>query len=307
MRYTFIKTLTEEAKKNKDIMLLTGDLGFTVFEDFREKYPDRFINVGVAEQNLMGIAAGLALSGKTVFAYSIATFVTMRPFEQIRNDIAIHNLSVVVVGTGAGLSYGDAATTHHAIEDISLMRSIPGMTILCPADPTEAEWATRAAILLKKPTYLRLGKKGEPILYTKKPKLILGKGSVLNKGNDLAILATGNIVENALAAARLLARRAINCLVVSIHTVKPIDVKLIKSLSKRFPLIVTIEEHNIIGGLGSAVAEIISESISPVKLLRIGIPDMFFSKTGSQAYLRDLIGLNPNAISDRIYTHFKKK
>src|SRR3989344_9693914 len=144
MRYAFIKTLTQEAAKNSRIMLLTGDLGFTVFEDFCDRFPKQFINVGVAEQNMMGVAAGLALTGKIVFAYSIATFASMRPFEQIRNDIASHNASVIVVGTGAGLSYGHDSITHHAVEDINLMRGIPGMTILCPADPYETRFATIA-------------------------------------------------------------------------------------------------------------------------------------------------------------------
>ena len=146
MRYAFIKTLIKEAEKKKKIMLLTGDLGFTVFEKFQKKFPERFINVGVAEQNMMAIASGLALSGRIVFAYSIATFATMRPFEQIRNDIALHQLPVIVVATGAGLCYGHAGITHHATEDLNLMRASPEMTVLCPADPVEVEWATRQAI-----------------------------------------------------------------------------------------------------------------------------------------------------------------
>lgn len=302
MRYTFVKTLRNLARKNKKIYLLTGDLGYTVFEEFREEFPDRFINVGVAEQNLMSIASGLAMTDKVVFAYSIATFATMRPFEQIRNDIAAHNSSVVIVGTGAGLSYADASITHHAIEDISLMRTIPTMTVLCPADPIETEWATRESASRKSPVYLRLGKKGEPILYEKRPILTIGKGSLLIKGSSIAILAIGNIVHNALQAAILLAKRNIRASVYSIHTVKPIDRKLIEQLCKTYKLLVTVEEHSVIGGLGSTVAEIVSEQPSRnLHHLKIAIPDTFIFTIGSQKYLREKIGLSPEKIAKSIY------
>lgn len=301
MRYAFIKTLTKEAKKNQKIILLTGDLGFTVFEEFRDQFPDRFINVGVAEQNMMGVAAGLALSGKIVFAYSIATFATMRPFEQIRNDIAAHNLPVVVVGTGAGLSYGNAHITHQAIEDLNLMRGIPGMTIFCPADPVETSWATRQAIKIKKPVYLRLGKKGEPVLYKKTAKFKLGKGRILKEGKEVAILATGNLVFNALKAAEILGKKDIQAAVVSLHTLKPIDINLIQKFSLKFPFLITVEEHNIIGGLGSAVAEVITEKKQKARLIRLGIPDQFVTEIGSQNFLREKLGLSPKQIAEKIY------
>ncbi len=302
MRYAFIKTVTQEAEKDNRIMLLTGDLGFTVFEDFRDRFPKQFINVGVAEQNMMGVAAGLALTGKIVFAYSIATFASMRPFEQIRNDIASHNASVVVVGTGAGLSYGHASITHHAQEDIAIMRTIPGMTILCPADPIETTWATREAIKLKRPVYLRLGMKGEPNLYQTKPTLHLGKGSMLQKGKGIAIIATGNIVGNALSTANLLAKHRIRPTVVSMHTIKPFDTTLITRLGQTHRLLVTIEEHNIIGGLGSAVAEVLAEQkTAKARLLRLGISDRFVYEKGSQQYLREILGLNPEKIAKTIY------
>lgn len=301
MRYAFVNTLIKEAKKNKNIMLLSGDLGFTVFEEFKKTFPNRFINVGVAEQNMMGIAAGLALSGKIVFTYSIATFATMRPLEQIRNDVALHNVPVIIVGTGAGLSYGEAANTHYAIEDIHLMRGIPGMTILCPADPIEAVWATQTAVRLKKPLYLRLGKKGEPTIHKNTPKLQIGKGAKLTQGNDFVILATGNIVAHALWAAGLIKRyNKKTATVISMHTIKPIDKKLILTLTKKFPLIVTVEEHNIIGGLGSAVSEIIAEEKTTTTLLRIGIPDTFVTVIGSQEYLRKKMNLTPELIAKTI-------
>ena len=306
MRIAFINTLIKEAGKNKDIMLLTGDLGFSVFEEFRNKYPDRFINVGVAEQNLMGVASGLALAGKIVFAYSIATFATMRPFEQIRTDIASHNLSVIVVGSGAGLSYGHDSITHHATEDIHLMRGIPGITILSPADPYEVAWATKISIRLGKPVYLRLGKRNEPILYKKRASLKLGKGSILLKGKDVAIVATGNIVSNALEAAKIISKYNIFPTVVSMHTLKPLDKDLIKHLSSASSIIVSVEEHNTIGGLGSSIAEVLAQNSHNAKLISIGIPDRFLFEIGSQNFLRERIGLLPHQIAEKIKLEIKK-
>lgn len=306
MRVAFIKTLIKEAEKNNKIMLLTGDLGFSIFEEFKERFPDRFINVGVAEQNLMGVATGLAMSGRIVFAYSIATFATMRAFEQIRTDVASHNMPVIIVGSGAGLSYGHDSITHHATEDISLMRSIPGMTILCPGDPYETVWATRASIKCNKPVYLRLGKKGEPLLYKNPVSLKIGKGSVLRNGKDFVIIATGNIVSNALEAANILSKKNINATLVSMHTLKPIDKNLIKSLSKKFKVIITVEEHSILGGLGSAVSEIISEENKGTKIVKFGVPDRFLFEIGSQNFLRERIGLLPHQIAEKIKSEIKK-
>lgn len=306
MRIAFIKTLIKEAEKNNKIMLLTGDLGFSIFEEFKERFPDRFINVGVAEQNLMGVATGLAMSGRIVFAYSIATFATMRAFEQIRTDVASHNMPVIIVGSGAGLSYGHDSITHHATEDISLMRSIPGMTILCPGDPYETEWATRASIKRNKPVYLRLGKKGEPLLYKNPVSLKIGRGSVLRNGKDFVIIATGNIVSNALEASNILSKENINATLVSMHTLKPIDKNLIKNLSKKFKVIITVEEHSILGGLGSAVSEIISEENKGTKIVKFGVPDIFLFEIGSQNFLREKIGLLPHQIAKRIKSEIKK-
>ena len=299
MRYTFIKELTKQAKKNKQIILLTADLGFTVFESFAKALPKQFINVGVAEANMIGTATGLELSGKIVFCYSIATFASMRTFEQIRNDVCAHNASVTIVGSGAGLSYSDAGTSHHALEDIAIIRSLPNMHVLCPADPVETTWATAQAISLAKPVYLRLGKKGEPIIPATK-KLTLGKARVLKKGPDVVIIATGNIVYTTLLAATLLEKQGIHATVLSIHTVKPLDKKLLITLASAFPLFVTVEEHSIIGGLGSAVAEVVSELKNPPQLKRIGLPDTFVHIGGTHAYLRSYYGLSAEAIATTI-------
>lgn len=302
MRYAFVKTLIEQAEKNKKITLLTADLGYTVFEEFRDKFSDRFINVGVAEQNMIGIATGLALVGKIVFVYSIATFATMRAFEQIRNDIAIHNLPVIIVGSGAGLSYGTGSITHHAIEDVNLMRGIPNMTIICPADPLETIWATKQAIKINKPVYLRIGKKGEPNIYDKHPNLKIGKPSIIQKGKEIVIFAMGNIVYNTLQAVKTLNNKNIRPTVISFHTIKPIDKKIIKIILKTHHIVITVEEHSIIGGLGTTISEILAEENLDTILFRIGIPDKFIFKIGSQIFLRKEIGLDAESLAEKIYT-----
>jgi transketolase len=300
MRYTFIKELIEQAKKNKNIMLLTADLGYTVVEEFGNKFPDRFINVGVAESNMIGIATGLALSGKIVFVYSIASFATLVPYESIRNDIASHNAHVIIVGSGAGLSYSDAGPSHHAIEDIAVLQTIPNMNIIAPADPTEMRWATETAVKLKKPVYLRIAKKGEPIIYKKQPTLAFGKGSILDNGKDFVIISTGNIVYNSIKSSVLLNKKGLHGTIISMHTLKPIDEKLINNLSKKFKTIFTVEEHYEIGGLGSIVSNIITKYNLKSKLVKIAIPDIFVKESGSHDFLRNKYGLSPEKISKTI-------
>ncbi len=302
MRDAFSKTLTRLAIQNKNLILLTGDLGYTVFEDFIKTHPTRFINMGVAEANMMGVACGLSLQGFIPVVYSIATFATMRGFEQIRTDICVHNANVKIVGTGGGLSYGHAGSTHHSLEDIAIMRSLPNMTIICPSDPIQAEMATEQMIIQKGPVYLRLGKRGEPIIYKKPIKFKIGKGIVLKEGKKAAIIATGNLVYNAILASKILANRGINITVIDMHTVKPLDKKLVLQLMKRHELICTLEEHSIIGGLGSAVAEVIAEN--PIKknlhFYRFGIPDIFIERAGSQEFLRKKYQLTSEKISGKI-------
>jgi transketolase len=300
MRYAFVKELTKQAEKNKNIMLLTGDLGYSVFEEFRDKFPKQFINAGVAESNMMGVATGLAMSGKIVFVYSIATFATLTAFESIRNDIALHNAHVIIVGSGAGISYADAGASHHAVEDIALLRTIPNMHIFAPADPVETAWATKMAIVLKKPTYLRLGKRGEPVLYAKAPDLKFGKGSILKTGSDFAIISTGNIVYNSLLSAQLLEKRGLKGTVVSMHTLKPIDKKLIKQICSKFKHIFTVEEHYEIGGLGSIVSDIIVKEGFTNKLTKIALPDIFIREVGTQEFLRKKYNLSPEKIAKTI-------
>jgi len=309
MRYAFVNELIKRAKNNKNLYLLTADLGYTVFENFQKTYPKQFINVGIAEANMMGLAAGMALCGKTVFTYSISTFATLRPYEQIRNDICSHNAHVIIVGSGAGLSYSDGGLTHHGVQDIALMRLLPNMTVLCPADPTEVSWAVSEAIKLKGPVYIRLGKKGEPNLYTnnKNIKLKLGQGSELKKGKDIALIGTGNIVYNVTKAAEILEKKGLSTAVISMHTVKPIDKKIIKELSKNVKMIITVEEHSLIGGLGDAVLDNINNfSNHKIHFLKIGLTDEFVKCAGTHDFLRKKYNLSPEKIAQKVLSIYKK-
>lgn len=308
MRNAFIKELTSQAQRNKNIILLTGDLGFTVFENFQVTFPKRFYNMGVAEAHMMGVASGMALSHLKPIVYSIATFASMRGFEQIRNDICLHNADVKIIGSGAGLSYGHAGSTHHSLEDIALMRSLPNMTVIAPSDSYSCAVLTSAIIASRGPVYFRLGKKGEPKVYKKRTKLQIGKGVVLKEGKDAAIIATGNMVHNALIAGEILSHKHIACEIIDMHTIKPIDRKLIRSILTQIPVVITLEEHHTIGGLGSAISEIIAECDNkhhPQKFKMLGIPDTFVKEVGSQEYLRKLYGLTPPQIAKYIQQTYK--
>jgi transketolase len=287
MRTTFINTLTEEAKSNENIFIITPDLGFSVLERFRDLFPNRFLNVGIAEQNAVGVASGLALSGKIVYVYSIVPFVTMRCFEQVRVDAAYMNTNIRLVGVGAGLSYGPAGATHHSIEDIAVMRSLPNMTVCCPGDPLEVREIVRQSVNYPGPMYIRIGKNGEPTIHKENQQLIIGKAIQITEGEDLIIITTSNMLEEGKQIVNSLKGKGKSATLVSMHTIKPFDtVAVLGLINKRIPM-VTLEEHNIIGGLGSAVAEVIAESGQAVRFKRIGIKDIFCHEVGSQQYLRD--------------------
>lgn len=306
MRTTFINTLSEIAEKDPRVFLLTGDMGFSVFERFREHFPERFYNIGIAEANMVGVAAGLALTGKTVFIYSIMPFVTMRCYEQIRIDVCYHNLNVKIVGVGGGISYASQGATHHATEDIAIMRALPGMKVICPSDPFEAKEAVKAVIQTPGPAFIRLGKNNEPTLYPDRNEFGLGKGYVIRDGKDISIIATGNMVEAAVKVASTLSDQGIDTRLVSMHTVKPIDEALIKECLRDTKAIFTIEEHNIIGGLGSAVAEVVAEENNAgVLFRRFGIPDIFIKCVGDQQYMRNKLGLDTDQITSRILDYVR--
>jgi transketolase len=306
MRQAFIQELTNQSKNNKNIVLLTADLGYTVFEEFKSKYPKQFFNVGVAEANMIGIATGMALSGKTVFAYSIASFATLKTIEQIKNDVAVHNAHVIVVGSGSGLSYSNSGPTHHTLEDLAVLRTIPNITIFSPADPYEVRWSVEQAIKLKKPVYIRLGKKGEPLLYYKKTKLSLGKPSILSEGKDYLIISTGNMVANVVEAEKILKEKGFRGTVVSLHTIKPLDEKVLSSLLKKYKYIFTVEEHTLLGGLGSIISEIMTGyHIKNAELVKIGVPDKFTLIAGDLKFIRDQYGLNSEQIANTIFKKLK--
>ncbi|GGI46216.1 1-deoxy-D-xylulose-5-phosphate synthase [Paenibacillus marchantiophytorum] len=288
MRNTFIDTLVEEAKLNENIYIITPDLGFSVLERFGELFPDRLINVGIAEQNAVGIAAGLALSGKIVYVYSIVPFVTMRCFEQVRVDVAYMMTNVRLVGVGAGLSYGPAGATHHSIEDIAIMRALPNMTVCCPGDPIEVREIIRQSVTYQGPMYIRLGKNGEPKIHNEQTRVQIGKAIEVVAGKDVAILTTSNMLE---AGSDIVKKLDIeygkSATLISVATIKPLDLEVITRLINTSIPIITLEEHNIIGGLGSAVSEVIAESGKAVPFKRFGIKDEYSHYVGSHSYLRE--------------------
>lgn len=297
MRTTFARTLLRLARKDSRIMLLTGDLGYSVFEPWQEQIPSQYLNAGLAEQNMTGVAAGMAMEGMRPIIYSIVPFVTMRNFEQIRNDICYQNLNVKIVGVGAGFSYGPYGHTHHGLEDMGILRTIPGLTILAPGDPVEVELATRAMMRHIGPVYMRLGKAGEPVVHTKKPVFKVGKGIVVQDGKDVTIIATSTMLARAVEVAkRVVLKGNISVRVISMPTIKPLDEKIIIESAKKTKVIVTLEEHSMIGGLGSAVAEVLSESGLPVKFKRIAVPDRFTKVIGLQEYMRRANGLGIGSI-----------
>ncbi len=300
MRRAFIDTLVEGARTDERVWLIVADLGFSVLEEFRKAYPDRFINVGIAEQNAVGVAAGLALSGKMPYFYSIVPFVTMRCFEQVRNDVAYMRTNVRLVGIGGGLTYGAAGPTHHAIEDIAILRALPGMTVCCPGDPHEVQELMVRSFEHEGPMYLRLGKSGERHVHAPGTKIALGQAVQLIDGTDVAIITTGNVLDVGKDAVDRLAGKGIFAALISMPTVKPLDVAPIKKLIDAGTPMVTLEEHNIKGGLGSAVSEVIAEAGKGVKFIRIGIPDEYSRYVGSQEFMRRKFGLDADTVVAKV-------
>ena len=305
MRDTVIRTLIEEAKKNKDIELITGDLGFGVLKPFYEQLPNQFTNAGIAEQSMTGIAAGMALSGKTVFTYSIGNFPTLRCVEQIRNDCAYMKANVKIICVGGGFVYGSLGMSHQATDDIAIIRALPDVTVVCPGDPTEAAEAVKAIINTKGTVYLRLGRGGEKKIHESIDSFQIGKAIKLKEpkaesGKKIALFSTGAILEEAVEAAQMLEDEGIGVEQYSFHTVKPIDKEVIEKCAKNHDYIVTVEEHNVIGGFASAVSEVLSETDEKVKLIKIGIPDEYCTAVGNQNYLRSLYGMRAEQIAKKV-------
>ncbi len=302
MRDKFVETLLGEVKKNPNIILITGDLGFGVLDDFREIYPDNFINAGVAEQNMAGIAAGLAFEGKIVFTYSIANFPTMRCYEQIRNDICYHNLNVNIVSVGGGFSYGSLGMSHHATEDLAVMRCLPNMTMLSPSGLWETSEATRALINKTGPGFLRLDKSvGIDLPLFDNEKFILGNPRKMTDGSDCTLFVTGGILSEAQKAQKILMKKGISIKIINIHTIKPININSIIDECDETKAIVTLEEHTIDGGLGSILSEIMADNqIAGKKFLRIGLDKGFSSVVGSQEYLRKYYKMDSESVVKKI-------
>lgn len=285
---------------NENIVVLDADLSCcTMSKYFHERYPERFFNIGIAEANMIGIGAGLALCGKKVFVNSFAMFTAGRGYEQIRNSIAYPNLNVAIIGSHAGLTVGKDGATHQCIEDISLMRTIPNMTVLCPADAVETKMAVEWLCDFKGPAYLRLSR-SEVENICDSSSTMIGRATVIRGGNDAAVIASGLMVHKALDAAEELAKLNINVRVLSMNTIKPIDRQSILKAARETECIVTAEDHSIIGGLGSAVAEVVSETY-PIKMARVGVRDRF-GKSGEPAELMKKYGLTSGDIVNAVKT-----
>ena len=300
MRNTFVKTLLEIAKADKNVYVVTGDLGFGVLKPFWDELPDQIINAGIAEQNMTSVAAGLALSGKTVFTYSIGNFPTLRCIEQIRNDCAYHNANVKVVCVGGGFVYGSLGMSHHATEDVAMLRALPGVTVMAPGDLVEAEYATRAIYNTPGTCYLRLGRGGEQRIHDKIEDFCIGKAIKVRDGRDVAILSTGAIFIEVKKACEQLISEGYNPIVYTFPTVKPIDKQAIVRCAQDARAIVTVEEHNLSCGFGSAVAEVIADEGLAVKLKRVAVGDVYSSIVGTQDYLRAQYGIDAAHIVDAV-------
>lgn len=298
MRDTFVAALLEIARHDSRVMLVTGDLGFGVLDKFRKELPEQYINAGVAEQNMTGLATGMALEGRVVFTYSIANFPTLRCLEQIRNDAVYHGANVKVVAIGGGFSYGALGMSHHATEDVAILRALPGLSVYAPCDESETRELTAHLVANDGPGYLRLDKskaavRGAPV--------VPGRLRCLREGRDVAIIAYGGIVEEALKVAESLSASGTQCAVYSAHTLKPFDDEGVLQIATSGRLLITLEEHVPNGGLGSTVADVLlGAGVLPRRFVKISLPDVHSAIVGSQEYMRARLGLDQVGILRRI-------
>lgn len=298
-RESFGKALVELGKGNENVVVLTADLaGATKTSLFEKEFPDRFINVGIAEQNMIGISAGLATTGKIPFASTFAMFAAGRAYDQIRNSVAYPKLNVKICGTHAGVTVGEDGATHQMLEDLSLMRSIPNMTVLCTSDDVQTKWAIKEMAKIDGPVYIRLARVATPVIYDENQKFEIGKMVQIGDGTDATVFATGVEVAEALKAKEELEKENINIRVVDVHTIKPIDREMIIKCAKETKKLITIEDHSVIGGLGTAVCEVLSEEY-PTKVVRMGMQDKF-GKSGKAEQLLKYFKLDSQAIIEEI-------
>lgn len=298
-RESFGKALVELGKENENVVVLTADLaGATKTSLFEKEFPDRFINVGIAEQNMIGISAGLATTGKIPFASTFAMFAAGRAYDQIRNSVAYPKLNVKICGTHAGVTVGEDGATHQMLEDLSLMRSIPNMTVLCTSDDIQTKWAIKEMAKIDGPVYIRLARVATPVIYDENQNFEIGKMVQIGDGTDATVFATGVEVAEALKAKEELEKENINIRVVDVHTIKPIDREMIIKCAKETKKLITIEDHSIIGGLGTAICEVLSEEC-PTKVVRMGMQDKF-GKSGKADQLLKYFKLDSEAIIEKI-------
>jgi len=305
MRDTFVKTLLEIAKKDKNVYIITGDLGFGVLKPFWDELPDQIINAGIAEQNMTSIAAGLAMQGKIVYTYSIGNFPTLRCIEQIRNDCAYHNANVKIVCVGGGFVYGSLGMSHHATEDISMMRALPDVTVMAPGDLVEAACATKAIYGSPGTCYQRFGRGGEKQIHESINDFKIGKAIKIRDGKSVAVFSTGAIFDEVDEACKALEKEGIVPTVYTFPTVKPIDREVILECALKHNTIVTVEEHNLSGGFGSAVAEVLAEEGGlKAKLIRIALDDKYSSIVGSQKYLRKQYSIDAETVMKKVKENY---
>jgi len=301
MRNAFADEITALAQADERIVLLSGDIGNRLFDRFKEVCPNRFYNCGVAEANMVGMAAGMAMCGLRPVCYTIAPFLTYRCMEQIRVDLCYHNVPVILVGTGSGLAYASLGATHHSCEEIGMLRLLPGMTVMAPGDAWETRACLSAALAQDHPAYIRIGKKGEPLVHASRPEIHVGRGFQLSEGKKVALLSSGAMLPEVMALTKLLESQGIHPAVYSFPTIKPLDVDLLKKLFADFQVITTIEEHSVLGGLGGSIAEWKADhSEMPGRLLRFGTEDVFLHETCEQEEARAHFGLVPDKMAAKI-------
>lgn len=297
MRNAFADEVTRLGAADPRVVLLSGDIGNKLFDKFKEKAPGRFFNCGVAEANMMSVAAGMALCGLRPVVYTITPFTTTRCFEQIRVGVCYHRAPVVIVGTGAGLSYAELGPTHHSLEDLAILRTLPDMTVLAPCDAVELRLALRAALELDGPAYMRIGKKGEPVIHAQQPEFRIGRAITVRKGEDVCMISAGNIMPVVLAAADALAKHGVSARVESFHSVKPLDGERLAEVFASCKLVAVIEEHGRAGGLGGAISEWLAAHDSlGARMLSFGTGDAFLHEIGTQDYARGRFGLTAENI-----------
>ena len=308
MRNAFADEVTKLGAADPRVVLLSGDIGNKLFDKFKESAPGRFFNCGVAEANMMGVAAGMALSGLRPIVYTITPFTTTRCFEQIRVDVCYHKAPVIIVGTGSGLSYADLGPTHHSCEDMAILRTLPDMTVMAPGDAMELRAGLRAALKHDGPVYMRIGKKGEPQIHAAEPELRIGAALTVRFGDDVCLVSTGVMLPIAMEAAKLLEERHVSARVESFPTVKPLDTARLAELFARHAVVAVVEEHGRIGGLAGAIAEWLAAQDRPrARLVSFGTGDEFMHEVGSTEYARRKFGLTAENIARQVAAHADRR